>query len=194
MIGGAHRLDPTLLLHCFLDRLNVADFPFSQCLVWVPKTWRPDLKPMLRYHVTSADDGTSQTKYLTWDQPQGGYFGHRASSRFFNSDDYGFCEPLDMRGGDWNHAKIHFSGFFDDEEEEWVVIHHVSQYERMVLPTLSEKLIWTEKPSVEWDDLRFWPVRLRESEPIGVGMNPHRGRLRVVTHPRFGGSDLEMVM
>lgn len=147
---------------------------------------------MLRYVVTSPN-GKSQVKYLTWDKSQGEDLGHRTSSRFFNSDDYSFCEPLWIRAGNWNHAIICFSGYIDDKDE-WVVVQRVFRYERMVLPTLSEKAIWTEKPSVEWADLRFWNVRLRESESFGVGTNPHRGRMRVVTQKRFGGSDFEMVM
>lgn len=66
------------------------------------------------------------------------------------------------------------------------------EHERRILPTLSEKAIWAEKPSVEWADLKFWNVKLRET--FGVGTNPHRGRLRVVTHKQFGVGDLEMVM
>lgn len=68
----------------------------------------------------------------------------------------------------------------------------MDEYERLPLPTLSEKAICTEKPSVEWADLTFWDIQLRDT--FGVGTNPHRGRLRVVTHKQLGGDDFELVM
>lgn len=68
----------------------------------------------------------------------------------------------------------------------------VEGYERLTLPTLSEKAICTEKPSVEWADLTFWDIKLRDT--FGVGTAPHRGTLRIVTHKQFGGEDFELVM
>lgn len=146
---------------------------------------------MLRYAV-DGPDGKSQVKYLTWDQSKGENLGmRRPPGKFFNSDQYCACEPLWLRSGDWNHATISFFGNWDDDDE-WEVVHNVFGYETITLPTLSEKAVWTEKPSVEWVDLRFWDVKLRDT--FGVGTNPHRGRLRVVTHKQFGDSDFEMVM
>lgn len=138
-------------------------------------------------------DGKTQVKYLTWDQSKGDDLSIlRPRGDFFDSGDYFACEPLWVRGGNWNHATICFYGMWDDEIDDIEVIHNVFQYERKTLPTLSEKAIWAEKPSVEWVGLKFQPTKLRDS--FGVGMNSRRGKLRVVTHEAFGGNDFEMVM
>lgn len=146
---------------------------------------------MLRYAVEGSD-GKCQVKYLTWDQSKGEDIRmSRLSGHFFNSDEYCACEPLWLRGGDWNHATISFFGHYDDDDV-WEVVHNTFGYENITLPTLSEKVVWAEKPSVEWVDLTFLDVKLRGT--FGVGTNPHRGRLRVVTHKQFENGDLEMVM
>lgn len=146
---------------------------------------------MLRY-VIDDHNGEGQVKYLTWDQSKGEDLGIGGlSGDFFNSDGYCACEPLWVRSGDWNHATISFFSHLDSEDE-WEVTYNVFQYENITLPTLIEKAIWAEKPSVEWADLTFVDVRLRDT--LGVGTNPHRGRLRVVTHPDFADGAFEMVM
>lgn len=65
---------------------------------------------MLRYAV-EGPDRKAQVKYLTWDQSRGEDLGIlHLSGDFFNSDDYCVCEPLWLKGGDWNHATIAFFG------------------------------------------------------------------------------------
>lgn len=84
--------------------------PVLQFLVWAPIRWRLDLKPMLRYAVES--NGKAQVKYLTWDQSKGDDIGMlRPTGKLFESDEYSTCEPIWLRGGNWNHATIAFFEF-----------------------------------------------------------------------------------
>lgn len=148
---------------------------------------------MLRY-VVGSPGAKSQVKYLTWDQSRGeDNIGlDRLTGDFFETDDYLLCEPIMLKGGDWNHATICFFGDVHKDDEKFEVVHDVPQYENITLPTLSEKAIWAEKPRVEWVDLEFRSVKLRDT--FGVGTNPRRGRLRVVTHQAFEDGNLELVM
>ncbi|KAK2604910.1 hypothetical protein N8I77_007801 [Diaporthe amygdali] len=172
-----------------LKSSNVFSESAKAALAWAPKTWRRDLKPMLRYVVVEPDE-TTRVKYLTWDQSGGEGLGPHTTGDFFSEDDYDQSEPLLLKAGDWNHATICF--FRSYQDDEWEILHTVSGYESIKLPTLSGKAIWTEKPSVEWVGLEFCDTILNGT--FGVGQNSHRGRLRVVTHEAFEDSDLEMVM
>lgn len=132
-----------------------------QSLVWAPESWRSDLKPMLRFMVTGPDK-KSQIKYLTWDQSEGDGLGDRPTGCFFNSEGYNECEPIWLKNGDWNHATICFFGQVS-EDGEWEVLPATFQYETIVLPTLSDKAIWAEKPRVEWGGFDFCNTELRET-------------------------------
>ncbi|POS74431.1 hypothetical protein DHEL01_v207171 [Diaporthe helianthi] len=165
----------------------------SGSLVWAPRTWRPDLKPMLRVAVKGAN-GRNQIKYLTWDQQKGERFKpERPPGDFFRTARYLVSEPLMLSGGgDWNHARISFFEIDIDKGEDTEVIFEIFQYERIQLQTMSKSAIWPEKPCVEWATLQFKTIYLRDT--FGPGMHHHRGRLRVVTHEAFGNGEFEMVM
>jgi hypothetical protein len=161
---------------------------------------------LLRYIIEDDYGAKYRIKYLTWDQSK--RRGPRLVDNihgFLDSDEYFDCEPLFLKDGDWNHATIFFSWelLFEDEDHtqddnhmlpQEGIVHDASQYERIVLPTLSPRAIWTEKPSFEWADLNFTDVELRGFDEVGMGIHPHRGRLRVVTHEAIGDSKSEMVM
>ncbi|KAL1876319.1 hypothetical protein Daus18300_002948 [Diaporthe australafricana] len=144
-----------------------SDFSFSLhtygegTLVWAPKSWRSDIKPILRFMVMGSDS-RMKIKYLTWDQSRGHGLGENLTGRFFNSDAYYECEPFSLMGGDWNHATLCFYGGVSDNGE-WEVDSEISRRETIVLPTLSDKAIWAEKPSVEWAGLNFVDAQLRET-------------------------------
>ncbi|ROV99116.1 hypothetical protein VMCG_06621 [Cytospora schulzeri] len=160
-------------------------------LLWAPYNFKPQTKPILRFLVESSPDGnTIQTsiKYLILQRIQGQRI--RYDPNFFTIGLYKESEPFSFVSGFWNHADVSFTKEEDVEQEGvYYISANLSNETYKQLPVMDPIAIWTDKPVVEYVDLKNTGINLRVPAPGRVS-----DRIRVVTHQDFDDHKTKMVM